>query len=100
MPTAKSADAPSFFVGIISEVRKEYEMKVLVKYTVFIPDNYQGGSGEVKSFSLLLDFNDESMASQIKAAIRARVEIEVNKITHKWTDFRYQINSSEILNEA
>lgn len=75
-------------------------MRVLVKYVVFIPDNYQGGSGAVTEFELLLDFDDNAMASQIKTAIRYRVELEVKKITHGWVDNKYQIVSSLILNET
>ena len=75
-------------------------MKVLVKYTVFIPDNYQGCSGDVRDFELLLDFNEKVIAVHIKESIRSRIELEVKKITHGWDGYRYQIVSSLILNET
>lgn len=73
-------------------------MKVLVKYSVFVPDNHQGGMGYVRDFETFLEFSDNTMVSEVKKEIKEKIDKEVREFTHDWTDNCYKIISSRILN--
>lgn len=71
-------------------------MKILVKYTVFCPDNYQGGSGENLTFRKFFTFEDSLKVADLVKCIHSKIKEESLNVSHGWVDYNYKIISMEV----
>ena len=71
-------------------------MKALIKFIVFYPDNYQGGSGSYFNHSAVIDLDDGLEMRDLKELIYEKINPKVMNDTEAWDNSKYIIQSIEI----
>jgi len=70
-------------------------MKLLIKYTIFQPDNYQGGSGKAIETRALIELDGMVEVSEIYEIVNSTLSIETKRVSNGWDSKNFTISKIE-----
>jgi len=72
-------------------------MKAYIKYIIFCPNNYQGGSGSYFEHSTMLDLDPDLEFRDLHELIDDKIRPIMVENSHNWQGGSYSIKHIEVL---